>query len=164
LVGVLAVGFVLAMLAAPPAAAEVEGPCEGHIDGQDVAPLDSGNPDDAVDVDAEATITVGASSATPIESYEVQMEFAGFTWTVASDSVDDTQWTDEVDVADYSRFGVGLYKVIAVSEGEVPCSGAVLVNVTGKSPLTTPAGIAGVVLVAGGAFGVAASARKGRMA
>ena len=154
----VAAGGALAL--ASPAAAEVDGPCTGTVDGRDVAPLSAGDPGDSIEVDADAVVSVGATSAETIDSYAVEMEFAGFSWEVASDTVDGTSWSRDVEVADYSRFGVGLYKVRAVSSGATPGVGAVLVKVTGKSPLTTPAGIGGAVLTGAGALGVALSARK----
>ena len=54
-----------------------------------------------------------------------------------------------VDVGDYARYGVGLYRI----EGETigtPCTGWAYVNVTGPFPLFTVAGAVGGVLTVAG--------------
>ena len=80
-------GGVLALVWAPPAGAETEGPCTATVDGQDVSGRSASDPDDAIEVDAEAVIDVEATSAQPIGSYAVEMEFAGFSWEVAADDL-----------------------------------------------------------------------------
>ena len=153
-------GGVLTLLWAPPAGADTEGPCTATVDGQDVSGRSASDPDDAIEVDADAVVDVQATSAQDIGSYAVEMEFAGFSWEVASDEANGTSWQKTVEVKDYSRFGVGLYKVRAVSGGAVPCVGEVLVKVTGKSLFATPAGLAGLALAGGGVAGVALSIRR----
>ena len=63
-----------------------------------------------------------------------------------------------VSIEDYASHGAGLYKVIGSSTGPGACSGAVLVNVKGKSPLTTTAGMVGAALTGVGGLGLVASA------
>ncbi len=136
------VGGVVLVVAADGAAAEVDGDCEATLDGEDVGSRSSTDLDDAIEVDADEVVTVGAVAAGPIVSYAVELEYAGFSWEVASGDGDGNTWTDEVDVADHARFGVGVYRVSAVSTGAGTCTGAVLVEITGKSPFTTPVGAA----------------------
>jgi hypothetical protein len=100
-------------------------------------------------------------SPSPIDEYEVQLSFAGFSWTVASDTSASTSWTRTVDVGDYARFGVGLYQLHAVSSGSAPCEGTILVRV-GGSPFASVAGWAGLALAGLGVGAVAASARRSR--
>src|SRR5262249_5446468 len=78
-------------------------------------------------------------------------------FTVARGTSNGPTWSRSVNVKTYAKLGVGLYKVIGVGG---PCSGAALVKVTGKSPLTTVAGIAGVALTALGGVGVVISALR----
>jgi hypothetical protein len=142
-------GFVL-VATADAATAEIDGDCDATLDGEDVGSLSSTDLDDVIEVDAEDVVTVGAVADQPIDSYVVDMEFAGASWQVASGNGDGNTWTDEVDVADYARYGVGVYRVSAVSTGAGTCTGAVLVAITGKSPFTTPVGIVASVITVGG--------------
>ena len=142
------------------AGAEVDEGCEATLAGEDVGSRSSTDVDDAIEVGAKDVVEVGGTSDAPIDGYRVEMEFAGFSWEVAADDTEGTSWSDEVDVADYARYGVGLYRVSAVVTGEGACSGAVLVEITGKSPLTTAAGIGALVVGAGGLALAASSVVK----
>ena len=155
-----AAGAVAVVVSADGAAAEIEGGCQATVAGVDVAPLSSSDPDDAIEVGAKDVVEVAASSPNEITAYAVDMEFAGFSWEVATDEVDGNSWSDQVDVSDYATYGVGLYRVSAASAGDASCTGSVLVEVTGKSPLTTVAGIAALVVGAGGVALVASSLVK----
>ena len=143
-------GGVVVVATAGAATAEIDGDCEATLAGEDVGSRSSTDLDDAIEVDAEQVVTVGAVAGGPIDSYVVEMEFAGFSWEVASGTGDGNTWSDEVEVADYARFGVGVYEVRAVSTGAGTCTGAVLVEITGKSPFTTPVGIVASVVAIGG--------------
>jgi hypothetical protein len=154
---VLAAGAVAFVAGADDAGAEIDGGCQATVAGVDVAPLSSTDPNDAVEVGAKDVVEVAASSPNDISAYAVDMEFAGFSWQVATDEVDGNSWSDQVEVADYATYGVGLYRVSAVSSGDANCTGSVLIEVTGKSPLTTVAGIGAVVVGAAGVALVASS-------
>ncbi len=146
---------------APPASADVSGPCTASLAGVDAAGRSASDPDAAIDVGPDDVIDVAVVASQPIGPYSVQLEFAGFRWTVAADETGDTSWTKAVEVADYSRFGVGLYRVHAVSGGAAPCDGAVLVRVTG-SPFGTVAGWAALAVTAIGVGATVAAARPPR--
>lgn len=153
---------------APAAGAEIVGPCTGNMNGVDVNSLSS--PGTALQAPYNGSVSVSYSSSSRIASHEVQLEFVGgVPWTVARGQDDGNSWSETVTVADYSRYGVGLYRVTAGTFGEATCSGAAFVRVTGKSPLTTAAGAGAAAAAAVGAIGMAGSAvansRKGsRMA
>ena len=153
----LTVSGMAVFVSADTAGAEVSEGCEATLAGEDVGSRSSTDVDDAIEVGAKDVVQVSGTSDAPIDGYTVEMEFAGISWEVASGDTDGTTWSDEVDVADYARYGVGLYKVRAVVTGEGACEGAVLVEITGKSPLTTAAGIGALVVGAGG-LALAASA------
>ena len=155
-----AAGSIAVVAGADGAAAEIEGGCQATVAGVDVAPLSASDPDDAIEVGAKDVVEVGASSPDDISAYAVDMEFAGFSWEVATDEVDGNSWSDRVEVSDYATYGVGLYRVSAVSVGDADCTGSVLVEVTGKSPLTTVAGIGALIVGAGGVALVASSLVK----
>ena len=139
------------------AGAEIDGGCEATLAGEDVGSRSSSDLDDAIEVGAKDVVVVEATADRPIDSYTVEMEFAGISWEVASGEGDGNTWRDEVDVADYARYGVGVYKVSAVSTGGGTCVGSVLVEITGKSPMTTAAGIGATVVGAAGLALVASS-------
>lgn len=144
-----------------PAAAEVDGPCTATVDGVDVGTRSSTSPGDAIRVGEHDVVDIVVEAPGALDHYDVQLAFAGFRWTVASDDTDDTSWRRTVEVDDYSRFGVGLYQVHAVSTGEVRCEGAVLIRV-GGNPLATPAGWVALGVTGLGVGAIAASARPGR--
>jgi hypothetical protein len=144
------------LVAAVPAGAEVTGPCQGTIKGTNVAPLSSTNKADAIKVKRDDFIVVAANSSAPISSYKVQMEFAGISWTVGKGKANGNSWTKQVNVKNYSRYGVGLYKVRGVSSGAATCTGAALVQVEG-SPFGSIAGMVGLGLSVIGAGGLVGS-------
>ena len=134
----------LASLVAPQAAlAEIEGPCRATIAGENVATRDTSATGDPIQVREEARIPVTMSSERPITNLTVEMEFAGLGWEVHDEPTEGTSWARTVDVGDYSKWGVGLYKVVATSSGQgFSCTGSALIEVDG-SPLTTLAGLVG---------------------
>ena len=145
---VVALGWVWA----GPAGAQVEGPCQATIAGQDVST--AARPGDAIEVDVDDQVEVTAtSSGSPLDTYEVELEFAGFAWGVADGEADGQTWSDVVDVSDYADFSVGLYKVRGVSfaGGSEICTGTAYIKVGGKNPLLPAAGAVGAVSLLGGA-------------
>ncbi len=149
MVGALA----FAALAAPAAFAEIDGPCQASIAGENVKGRGTGAMSDAIVVENDATVPVTMSAASEISHLQVQIEFAGISWTVHDDDSSGTSWSKNVNVDDYAKYGVGLYKVIGSSSGGANCSGSALVKVKGN-PLTTVAGIAGLIVGLGGIAGV----------
>ena len=145
----------LAALALPPTAtAEIEGPCRATIAGENVAARDTGSRGEPIEVGENARVQVSMTATRPITRLRVELEFAGLGWTVHDAPAQGTSWTRTVDVADYSKYGVGLYKIVGSSEGQgFSCTGAALVDVQGDA-LRTPAGIAGLVAAVVGAIGL----------
>jgi hypothetical protein len=142
--------LALVLLGAEPAGAQVSGPCEATIAGQSVD--EAASPGDAIEVDAEDDVVAGASSSEAMTDYEVDLEFGGFRWTVASGEVEGNSWEKTVKVSDYATFGVGLYKVhgVSLAGGDEVCTGTAYIDVGGKSPLTTVAGATGLAALVGG--------------
>ncbi len=155
----VAVSGLVAVSSARPAGAEISERCSASIDGIDVAGRSADDPGQAVEVDQDATVEIVVESDAIIETYTIELEFAGFRWQVAEGEPGSIIWSDRIEVGDYSRFGVGLYKVHATSTGPGACEGSVLVKV-GGNPLATVAGWAGVVLAGLGLAGVAAGTRR----
>lgn len=151
---VTAGALAIAAVAIPSAFADIDGPCQATIAGENVKGRGTGALSDAIVVEKDATVPVSMSAGSEISYLKVQIEFAGISWTVHDEPSTGSSWAKEVNVDDYAKYGVGLYKVVGSSSGGVSCSGAALVKVKGN-PLTTVAGIAGLVVALGGIAGVA---------
>jgi putative component of membrane protein insertase Oxa1/YidC/SpoIIIJ protein YidD len=132
------------------AVAQVNGPCTATLNGVDANTAAS--PQDAIEVQHDAQVPATATMPTGPVAYKVQLEFSGIRWTVKTGTSSTNAWTSTVNIADYAKYGVGLYKVHAVSTNAAgqTCTVDGYVNVVGKSPLTTAAGVAGGVALVGG--------------
>jgi hypothetical protein len=151
---VAALAVVAGLVAPQSALAEIEGPCQATVAGQNVATRDTSATGEPIKVREEARVPVTMTSQRPITSLKVELEFAGIGWTVHDEPTEGTSWARTVDVGDYSKYGVGLYKVVGTSGGQgFSCTGAALVEVDG-SPLTTIAGLVGLGLAVVGGLGV----------
>ena len=96
-------------LTATAANAVTDTACTASLAGLDA--LTATSPSSAIAVDKGASVVaVGGMSSGPV-TYDVKMEFAGFSWTVASGSSAGNTWTDTLEVKKYSKYGVGIYKV-----------------------------------------------------
>jgi hypothetical protein len=158
----LAVAAATAALVAPPAArAEIDGPCQATIAGEAVAAKDVSATGEPITVEENARVPVTMSAPRPINMLKVEIEFAGISWTIHDEPTEGTSWAKTVNVADYSKYGVGLYKIVGKSSGQsFSCTGAALVEVDGN-PLTTVAGLVGLGLAIVGALGVLWVASRG---
>jgi hypothetical protein len=146
--------LTVAAIVVPSAAAEISGPCNATINGQDVKAQGVGALDDAITVENDAVVPVAMNASSEISHLKIQIEFAGISWTVRDKESHGTSWSNDVKVKNYAKYGVGLYKVVGSSSGGVSCSGSALVKVKGN-PLSTVAGIVGLVAALGGIAGVA---------
>jgi hypothetical protein len=137
------------------AAAEISGPCTASIAGQSVRDRGTSARSDAISVSNDSVVPVTMRAAQSISHLKIEIEFAGFRWTVHDKPSHGNSWASTVPVNDYANYGVGLYKVIGSSSGVASCSGAALVSVNGN-PLTTVAGVVGLVAALAGLGGIAA--------
>jgi hypothetical protein len=154
LVALIATG-VIATILAPSALAEISGPCTATINGQSVENQGTGAFSDPITVKNDAVVPVTMqTNAGDISHLTIKIEFAGTSWTVRDKPSHGNSWASTVNVKDYAKYGVGLYKVVGSSSGGVSCSGSALVKVEGN-PLTTVAGIAGLVAAILGVAGIA---------
>jgi hypothetical protein len=153
-----------ALVGAPQAPASVKGPCEAAIGGRDAAPHMTGPLDDAVTVDRDRLVSVTMSSERPLTRYQVQLEFAGIRWTVHDRATEGTRWASEVPVADYGVYGMGLWKVVASTEGRgFTCEATALISVEDDhplDPLATISGLGGLGLALTGLLGMLAVAAR----
>jgi hypothetical protein len=152
--------FLFLVLSVPAALAEVEGSCTITMNGVDANTLST--PGDALEVGENDTIAIEATSETgKFTGHTVYLEYGGIKWKVDEAVDDGKSWTGSVDVADYAKYGVGLYKVSGESTG-VECSGWAFINVSGN-PLGTAAGAAAAGATAiGGALVVGSAMRASR--
>ena len=150
-------------LVAPHAAlAEIDGPCQATVAGQNVATRDTSATGDPIEVREKARVPVTMSATRGITALEVELEFGGLSWTVHDEPTEGESWARTVDVGDYSEYGVGLYKIVGTSSGQgFSCTGAALVEVEGD-PLRTVAGLVGIGLAVVGGLGVLWVASRGR--
>lgn len=154
-VAAVAAAALVAVLFAAPAQAEISGPCSATINGESVADHSTGATGDPIKVKRHSQVPVSMSSAKEISHLRVQIQFAGFGWTVHDEPTTGTSWSKDVNVDKYAKYGVGLYKVSGSSSGSgLSCSGAALVKVEGN-PLATVAGGVALGLTVVGALGLA---------
>lgn len=151
--------LLFSALLATPAGAEISSGCRATIAGRDVGPLSSSDPKDAIDVHYDDVIAAEASTNQPVGAYHIDLEALGVRWTVANGSSATNTWSRQVKVSTYAdkvKSG-GLIKIIGSGGG---CTGAALLSVDykGKTPLATPLGLAGALLAAVGAVGLAGTA------
>jgi len=160
----IALASLLALFVAPDAVAAIEGPCTAAIAGQDAAPQQTGAFDDGIEVDRDGLVSVTMTSEQPLRRLKVELEFAGVRWTVHDRPATGTRWASEVPVSDYGVYGMGLWKVVASSEGAgFTCTGTALISVEDDhplDPLATIAGLAGLGLALMGALGMLAVASR----
>jgi hypothetical protein len=164
-VGMVALAVSAPLWVAGPAHADVSGPCEATIAGVDVRGLSASDPADAIPVEADAVIPVTMSSPGGLESHTLSLEYAGISWTVSSET-DEGQpsATDQIEVADYADYGVGLYLVSGeakLTDGST-CKGAVLVDVQGNPLKTVLGALAGGMVLLGGAAVLGSTVREAR--
>lgn len=144
-------------IAAPTAYASISGPCQASINGESVGGLSTGATSKAIEVEKDSQIPVTMSAASEIDHLKIQLEFAGIRWTAHDEATNGTSWAKTVNVKDYTKYGIGLYKVIGVSTGPgVNCTGEALVKVNGN-PLTTAAGAGAAAVTVVGVAAVAAA-------
>ena len=154
LVLVVALAAAAGLTVAPSALATIDGPCQASIAGENVAALETDARSEPIKVRENARVPVRMTSARPITHLTVELEFAGLGIPVHDEPTEGTSWAKVVDVAEYSDYGVGLYKIVGKSTGQgFSCTGAALIEVEGE-PLKTPAGIGGLVAAVVGAIGV----------
>ena len=147
--------LTIAAIVVPSAAAEISGPCNATINGQNVKNQGTGAFADPITVENHAIVPVTMSAASQISQLKIQIQFAGMSWTVRDKASHGKSWSSDVKVKNYAKWGVGLYKVVG-SSGGVSCSGSALVKVKGN-PLTTVAGIVGLVAALMGLGGIGAA-------
>jgi hypothetical protein len=165
----IALAFLLAsavgaLASAPEAAATVVGPCDAEIASQDAAGLRASARDDPVPVDRSSLVPVTMTSDRALTRLKVELEFAGVRWTVHDRPTEGTSWRSEVPVDDYGLYGMGLWKVVASTEGQgFSCEATALIDVRDDhelDPLSTIAGLVGLGLAITGVLGILAVASR----
>ena len=152
----------LVLWAAPAAAVDVEGGCEGSVtsldaDGETLdqvsAPGEGGTKSDPLLVDADGTIAYEGSTPGVFHDHTWKVAAMGITVKDggSANADDESSTSDTAEVGDYLPFDApGLYKIsgsITATEGE--CSVSAWVKIAG-SPVGSPPFIAGAVSAVGG--------------
>src|SRR5437660_3071982 len=117
------------------AAAQVQGGCVLTVNGRDANTAST--PADAIEVDHNSTASVSGQAPFQVSSHDIDLEFAGFRWTASSGVDNGNSWSGPVNVKHYATYGVGIYKVVGISNGAGgrSCSGDAFIKVTGKNAL-----------------------------
>ncbi len=136
-----------------PAGAQVSGGCSASINTIDFGAARSART--AISVGETETVTVAGNAPGPITGYKVFMAFGPVRFPVAEGTVTDntTSYATDVNVKDYARYGVGIYRVEGETTG-TSCTGWGYVKVTGRFPLATLAGALGGLFTLGGLLGL----------
>jgi hypothetical protein len=144
-------------LAPVPAQAQVEPQqCAVRLNGAPVSAY--AREADPLVLDVDDAILVQGVSQAPSSFVRFSIRFPLLTTAAHTVRFDQPRqlWQLAVDADDLSRFGVGLYHV-RFSTG--PCTFDLWVELRGRSPLTTPTGVAGVAAILGGVGLLALSLR-----
>jgi hypothetical protein len=150
----IALVVILALAAAPEALATIEGPCEATVAGEDVVGRDTFAKSDAISVPQTGGVPVTITAERPLDNLKLEIEFAGFKYTVLDEPTTVRQSTGVVPVDDYAKYGIGLYKIVGTATGDgFTCEATALVDVQGN-PLETAAGAIAVGMVVVGGLGV----------
>ncbi len=145
-----ALALVVLCALAPSASADLQGPCNGTVAGQDVDFLGL-DASDAVDVDPDEVVPYGFSSSSAVTHFDAQATYGPYTATVDEGAPDEGESSvnGTMDVSQFSQFGVGLYKITAhasLADGST-CKAEFLVHVQG-SALSSTVGQASAALAA----------------
>lgn len=152
--GAIGIAAALAVVLAAPAAASVQGNCRATVAGVDVTTRSADSPADAIKVNWDQDVPIQFTAAAPITGYAVVLTYAGISWPAAQGGANGTIWNNSVQVRSYAPYGVGLYQVAGQLSGPGACSGGFMVDIVGKNPLTTAAGLAGAALSLVGVCGL----------
>jgi len=153
----------IALLAAQPAAAEVNGGCKASMAGVNLAHTPPhGGPAVTVARDAVVPFSMTGVSGENFSELHIYYTIAGFDIDIYDASAGGGSWSHNVDIHSFARFGVGYYRLKGVGDfagGRGFCDGEALIKVTGD-PLGTVAGdvaagttVAGVLGILGAGIG-----------
>ena len=163
---ILPLALAMAVIGWEPAAAAAvnTGPCQFFLNGSPSTLFDTA--EHALRVSKDQNVTVSGTAPTAFLRYEVDLQYAMFTFKVAEGQPRGNTFSDSVKVADYAKYGAGTYKVVANSnmvsvdilhQAGGTCAADAYVFVA-EPPLDTLAGIVGAGAAGVGAAGVLAGA------
>lgn len=146
----------IALLAAEPASAEVNGGCTASMKGVSLAHTPPGNgPAVTVGKDDVVPFSMSGPSGQKFSELHIYLTFAGADVDIYDAPAGGGTWSHNVDVHSFARFGVGYYRLKGVGDfgGGGSCDGEALIKVTGD-PLGTLAGDAGLGGTVAGVLGI----------
>jgi hypothetical protein len=162
--GSLLVAVGVALLAAAPAGAEVNGGCKASLAGVNLAHTPpNGGPAVTVSQNAVVPFSMTGVNGEKFSELHIYYTIGGFDIDIYDASAGGGSWSHNVDIHSFARFGVGYYRLKGVGDfaggGGGGCDGEALIKVTGD-PLGTVAGdvatgatVAGVLGMLGAGLG-----------
>jgi hypothetical protein len=127
--------------------AQTEGSCVIQVNRTDAGA--HAEPGTAYNVDVHDSLQIVVASPDPITHARVQLQFGPLRVPLTDEDVQPSPaWIARYDVSDAATLGVGLYRVEASAQlaSGGSCTGAMWFDVTGRSPFTTVAGVAGTLV------------------
>lgn len=166
------VGLVLIVGTPAVGAQSIEGGCVATINGRDPATMTVSDPvvvhkGEKVAISGTVPPSVAPAGDQIKSVTKITVSIVGGVATVSSEEHPGTgpEWGTSVNVDDYLKWGVGLYKVEGSSSGEPggwSCSGDGYIELRDGSPLGKPIGMAAAGMTALGVIGAVAAAGIGR--
>src|SRR4051794_14112692 len=151
---------LVALSLANPIRAGAAGDCTITIDGQSLGA--AGDSSNALAIDAQGNPEVVATSSQPVSEIAITVSLWPLSWTeTRTAAAPTTEWVGTLPVADFTRFGSGVYQVTVTTEA---CQVQGWVDVEGPPLYQTVAGIVGLGTIGLGVLLVARSilaARRG---
>lgn len=145
----------VALLAAQPAGADVNGGCKAFMKGVNLAHTPpNGGP--AVTVGKDEVVPFSMSgTGKHFDELHIYYTVAGFDIDIYDAPAGGGTWSHPVDIHSFARFGVGYYRLKGVGDfaGGGSCDGEALIKVSGN-PLDSPAGDAALGATVAGVLGI----------
>jgi len=159
-IGGLAVAALLtavgiALLAAAPAGAEVNGGCSASMKGVNLAHTPPhGGPAVTVSKDEVVPFSMTGTGSKRFTELHIYLTFAGWDADIYDAPAGGGTWSHDVAVHKFAKFGVGYYRLKGVGDfaDGSSCDGVALIKVTGD-PIGTVAGDVGIGATVAGVFG-----------
>ncbi len=137
--------------------------CSVTVDGRNLAFHTSS--DNPLELDVSDEALVEAVATADIDTYRVDVVVEPVRWTAVEGTVEPdangnrSRFAGTLNVSEWADQGVGLYRIDATTTG-VRCDLTAFVRITGPNPVTTTAGIAGLLLLVAGTAGVISGATR----
>ena len=146
----------MALLAASPAGAEVNGGCSASMKGVNLAHTPPhGGPAVTVSKDEVVSFSMSGTGSKRFTRLHIYLTFAGWDVDIYDAPAGGGTWSHDVAIHKFAKFGVGYYRLKGVGDfaDGSSCDGVALIKVTGD-PIGTVAGDVGIGATVAGVFGM----------